>query len=198
MISPLRWAVPALAVLSLAGCGPTGLLMGAGAAAGVAVAEDRELQEIASDAEIKLGINRRWLEQDPAILTHVSSSVTEGRVLLTGTVPDPEMRLAALRATWQVPGVHQVINEIAVAQSDGLPGFARDVWISTQLRSRMTFDTSILAINYSVETVDGVIYLMGIAQDRDELNRVIAHARQIPYVRGVVQYVRIKAEPSSA
>ena len=62
----------------------------------------------------------------------------------------------------------------------------------------MTFDTSVLAINYSVETVDGVIYLMGIAQDRGELNRVIAHARQIPYVRGVVQYVRIKTEPSPA
>ena len=191
MGSLFRWIALA-AALALAGCSGTGLLVGAGATAGVAVAEDRELDEIVSDTDIKLGINRRWLAEDPAILSHVSSTVTEGRVLLTGTVPDPGMRLAALRAVWQVQGVRQVINEIAVQDSDGLPGFTRDVWISTQLRSRMTFDTSVLAINYSVETVDGVIYLMGIAQDQGELDRVIAHAREIGYVRGVVPYVRIK------
>ena len=191
------WSAVALALM-LCGCSRTGLLIGAGATAGVAVAEEREVDEVVSDGAIKVEINRRWLDEDAAIFEHVGSTVNEGRVLLTGSVPTPEMRLAAVRIVWTIPGVKAVINEIDIAQSGGFTGFTQDVWISTQLRSRLMFDTSILAINYSVETVDGVIHVMGIAQDRSELERVIAHGRQIPYVRGIEPFVRIKEGPATS
>ena len=84
-----------------------------------------------------------------------------------------------------------MINEVAVSENP-LSDLANDTWITTKLKTKMTFDKDILAINYSIETVGAVIYLIGIAQDKAELQRVLNHARSIDYVKRVVNHVRIK------
>jgi osmotically-inducible protein OsmY len=90
--------------------------------------------------------------------------------------------------------VAEVINEIEVVDPGGVEAYAYDVWISTQLRTKLLFDKEIMSINYSVETVGGTVYLMGFAESLDELMRVEAHARNLPYVRRVVSYVRVGNE----
>ena len=67
----------------------------------------------------------------------------------------------------------------------------RDAWITAQLSATLLFDKEVSSINYSLETVDGIIYLMGIARSREELERVVAHAKEVSYVRRVVSYVRV-------
>lgn len=183
-------AVAVAAVVVLTGCTPAGMAIGAGATAGVAVAEERPVETVVSDAGLRLAINRAWLDADPELFLDLSTSAVDGRVLVTGTVERPEDRVEAIRLVWSVPGVREVVDEIRVSRSEGLPGFARDAWISAQLRSRITLDRRIRAINYTVDTVAGTVYLMGIARDAAEVERVVAHARQIPYVRRVVDYTR--------
>jgi len=129
------------------------------------------------------------------LFVETSADVHEGRVLLTGTVSNPQVRLDAVRLAWQADGVRQMINEIQVTNEGGVADFAQDSWITGQLRAKITFDTHVLAINYSIETVNGVIYLMGIAQDPAELDRVIRYARNIKYVKNVISHVRIKGTP---
>jgi osmotically-inducible protein OsmY len=192
----LAGGILALGALALGACDPVSLGVGAAATGGVVLAQERPAKEAVSDTAIRLSINDLWLKEDLDLYQRLGLSVNEGRVLVTGLVPSQEDRLTAIRLVWQVDGVREVINEIEVAESEGISGYARDVWISTQLRSRLTFDTSIRAVNYSVETVGGTIYLMGIAQDQAELDRVIGHARQIPYVRRVVSHVRMKDDPA--
>ena len=95
--------------------------------------------------------------------------------------------------------MHQVINEIRVAEGEGLPGYVRDQWITTRLRTAITLDRDVQSINYSIETVDGVVYLMGAAQNQAELNRVIEIARTISNVKQVISYVKmIGEEPVAA
>ncbi|MEE2722499.1 MAG: BON domain-containing protein, partial [Pseudomonadota bacterium] len=86
------------------------------------------------------------------------------------------------------------INEIEVAESGGLTGYGRDIWISTRLQSALLFDKQVSSINYSIKTVRGTVYLIGIAQSRMELDRVINHARSLDYVRKVVNHVKIKRQ----
>ena len=69
------------------------------------------------------------------------------------------------------------------------------VWLAQVLRNTLLIDSHVRSINYNVDCVAGTIYLMGVAQDQTELQRVIDHARDIPYVRGVVSYVRLKNDP---
>jgi osmotically-inducible protein OsmY len=167
---------------------------GAGATAGVAASQERGLGVAIDDSAIHAKIWRLWLDTDPHIFLEVGVDVHEGRVLLTGTINSPQNRLDAVRLAWQVEGVRQVIDEIQVTDEGGVLDYSRDVWITAQLRSKITFDSEILAINYSIETVNKVVYLMGVAQSEAEIDRVIRYARNIDYVRKVVNHVRIKAE----
>jgi len=122
-------------------------------------------------------------------------TVNQGRVLVTGVVQDPEHRVQAVRLAWQPTGVVQVINEVKVAEGEGLIGFAKDAWISGKIRTSLIMDKDVESINYSIDTVQGSVYLMGFAQDQGELNHVIEIARTTGGVNRVVSYVKLAGTP---
>jgi len=186
-----------VAVLVLAGLAPAvsgcaGAVLGAGATVGVAAMQERGLEGVTRDTSISANIMSNFLNADSSLTTEVGVEVWEGRALLTGLVKTEEERAEAVRLAWQVNGVKDVINEIGIRSDEGLEDFSYDAWITTQLKSRITLDGDIFAINYAIETVNGVIYLIGIAQSQGELDRVVAHARDIKRVRRVISHVRIK------
>lgn len=187
-----------LVSLGLAGgaCTPVGTVVGAGAAVGVTAAQERGIDGALSDTAIRLDINRRWFAVSRDLFHGVGLQVQEGRVLLSGSVPDPETRLQVIRLTWLAPGVREVINEIEIADRTSLSDIARDFWIIAQLKTKLLVDKRVLSLNYSIETVNRAVYLMGVAQNRAELERVVGHAKEIPYVRRVVTYVLLKDDPA--
>jgi len=179
----------------LSGC--VGAATGAGAVVGTAAMEERGIDGAFSDTVIQSKIAASYLEHD-VHLSVLGIEVNEGTVMLTGTVPKIADRIDAVRYAWQVDGVKSVINEIQIADSGGVLNVARDTWVTTQLRLQLTFDGKVRAINYSIDTVNGIVYLMGIAQNQAELTRVEDHARQLKYVRRIVSHVRIKQQSASA
>ena len=180
-----------LALLAVSACAP-GTIVGGGASVGVAVAQERSVGSAFDDTIIATQIASNLLQYDIELLRLVSAEVVEGRVLLTGSVAQPESRIDAVRLTWQIDGVAEVLNEIQVTNDSDLVDFALDTWISNQLIFKLLLDREIKALNYNVETVNGVIYMIGIAQDEIELDRVTNHARTIKNVVKVVSHVRVK------
>jgi osmotically-inducible protein OsmY len=189
---PLVAALGLALGLGLGACAPAGVVVGAGAGAGVAAAQERGFKGAMDDTEIRLNINDLWFKESVSLYSKINLQVQQGRVLLTGNVPDPETRLNAVRLAWQAKGVREVINEIEINDKSTLSDSAQDAWIAAQLKAKLLVDSEVVSINYSIETVNQVVYLMGIAQNQAELDRVIAHAKNIAYVRRVVNYVRIK------
>lgn len=181
--------------LFLSGCTGLGLATGAAAVTGISAAQEGGISRAVGDTKIKLMINEAWFKYDVDAFRKLSTTVNQGRVLITGVVQNPEHRVEAVRLVWRVKGVKQVINEIRVANSEGVTGFVKDSWITSRLRGSLTFDRSVQSINYSIETVQGVVYLMGVAQNQAELNRVIETARTISGVKQVVSYVKLAGEP---
>ncbi|MEQ8380009.1 BON domain-containing protein [Parvibaculum sp.] len=179
------------AALTLGGCVP--LVLGAGGAAAVGASQDRGLEQAVDDNEIAFEINRKLLAKNPDLYSGVSTQVRKGRVLLTGSVPKPEDRVTVTRLVWTIGGVREVINELKVGGKGGFSQSVSDTTISTKLRTRLTADGDVSGRNYSIETVEGTIYLMGTARDKAELDRVVAHARDISGVRNVVSYVEVKS-----
>ncbi len=192
----LEFGIVGLALLGLAGCTPAGIAIGAGATAATAASQERGFQGAMQDTEIRLEINHLFLQESETLFTDINLQVQEGRVLLTGAVEKPETELDAVRLAWQAPGVREVINEIKVTDQSSLGDIARDVWIETQLKGKLLIDRGVTSINYSIESVNNTLYLMGVAQDQAELTRVIGHAKDISYVRNVVSYVRLKDDPA--
>lgn len=186
------WAVVGLAVAATgaAGCAPVAV-GGAVAGGAVAASQERGFGGFVSDAELQASINKLWFDHSLDLYNAIDMTVDQGRVLLTGRARDPQMRLDAVRLTWQAAGVKEVINEIQVDNTSGVIDSARDSWITTQLRGRLTFDGSIASQNYSIDTVNGVVYLIGVAKTQAELDRAIGHARAVAGVQRVVNHVRI-------
>lgn len=180
-----------VAALTLGGCVP--LVLGAGGAAAVGASQDRGLEQAVDDNEIAFEINRRLLAKNADLYSGVSTQVRKGRVLLTGSVPKPEDRVTVTRLVWTIGGVREVINELKVGEKGGFSQSVNDTTISAKLRTRLTADGDISGRNYSIETVQGTIYLMGTARNKAELDRVVAHARDISGVRNVVSYVEVKS-----
>ncbi len=190
-----RLPVPRLLVLAAAltlpgGCGP--LVVGTAAVGATVVAQERSVGAALEDSVIQGDVARRLLEYDAEIFQRVDTEVVEGKVLLTGQVATPEDRIDATRIAWQAENVVEVINEVEIRDDRAVSDAATDTWITTQLRSRLLFDPDIRSINYTVDTVNRAVYLMGVAQSEEELDRVIGHARNIKYVQRVVSHVRIK------
>lgn len=192
----MRYAIFLAGALALSGCTVPGMIVGAGATAGLGAAQERGIETAADDLSIQLEINRLLLAEDDKLFARVSTQVSEGRVLLTGVVDKPEERIEATRIAWSVNSVREVINEIRVAEGSSLTQAARDTAITAKLRAQIMQDSEVSAINYSIETVRGTIYLMGIAQNGTELTRVVNHARGISGVRNVISHVQLKNDPA--
>ena len=180
----------------VAGCSPVGTAVGVAAAAGTTAAQERPVSKAVGDAAIRSEINYKWGKHDLALYRKVSLSVIEGRVVLTGSVINPQTRIDAARLAWEAHGVKELINEIQVENWSGVSDRARDEWIQAKIKGRLTLDSGVMSINYSIDCVNGTVYVMGIAQSQDELDRVINHIRDTAYVRSVVSYVRLKDDPA--
>ena len=191
-----RFALPVLALcglLALSGCAP--FVVGGVATAGVALAQERSLGAAVDDVSITFQIKDRLLNQSNELFGRITIDAVEGRVLLAGNVREPDDRVEAVRVAWQVEGVREVYNEIEVREHGSVVDYLRDVRISAALRFKLLADRDVSAINYNVETVNGVIFLMGIAQSEAELERVTGHARTIAGVQRVVSFVILKTDP---
>ncbi|MEK9676912.1 MAG: BON domain-containing protein [Rhodospirillaceae bacterium] len=174
----------------LSGCG--GVLVSAGTTVGSAAIQERGIKGRAKDLRVEALLLDKFLNAGLKLTTTIGIEVYEGRVLLTGSTTNTSLSDQAVKLAYQVDGVTEVINEIQVDKDGTAGAYAQDTWITAQLKSKMTFDEDILSINYVIETVNGTIYLIGIAQNQEELDKVIAHANSVDHVKRVVSHVRLK------
>ena len=163
---------------------------------GVVAVQERSIGDAVDDLTIRVELNQLFFEDNVDLLQSVSFTVIEGRVLLKGSVKNQESRIHAIELAWQASGVREVVNEIQVTDQGGIVNYAQDTWISAQLTTKILFDKDILGVNYNVETINGIIYVAGIAQDEAELDKVIYHARRIENVKKVISHVLMKDDPS--
>ena len=174
-------------------CSPVGLIVGAGAAAGSAAMEERPIDVVTSDLRISADIQTAFLDLGTDYFSALSITVREGVVLIVGEVAKPEQRLQAVRIAWKTAGVGRVIDEIRVgASGDSFTHATRDAKIAAELKTRMTLDKNIFAVNYAIDVSRGTVYLLGIAQSQAELDRAIRLAKSIAYVKRVQSFVRVK------
>lgn len=180
--------------LALGGCVGAAVVGGMAAAAGggYVVGQERGADGLASDFAITTDIRQALARTDPKLDAAVTVTVYDGRVLLTGQVPAPEMKIVAARLARENPHARAVYDEIEVTGNDTFWDDAKDTWISTQVRSGMVLDPDIRGVNYMIETENGSVYLIGMARTPRELERVTDIARRVRGVKRVVSYVEVR------
>lgn len=180
---------------SLGGC--VLAVAGAGAGGGYALTQERSLSDTAKDAGIHALVAQSWKQYNVKLADDLDSTVYEGRVLVTGTVPSEEWRAEAVKRAWKVDGVKEVYDEIQVGPDEGFMQDMGDTTVTSKLKAQLVGDGDVKSINYTITTVKGVVYIIGSARSQAELDRVVNHARNIGNVRRVVSYIRIRTgEPA--
>lgn len=182
-----------LLLVHISGC--AGILVGGAATIGVASIQERSLKDAATDVGIRLSIEDQLFRADTNnLFTQVSVTVIEQRVLLVGSVSSENFRDRAAEITWGIPKVKEVLNELTVNPNSSLIDSAKDARISIILTGLLLTDTKILDINFSHSVSDQVVYIVGIAQDKEEVKKVIHHARTIRGVKKVINHILLKSD----
>jgi len=154
---------------------------------GVSVAIDpRSLGTQIDDSIMQKNLSARILLIDKNYFLSVKSKVLDGRIFLTGKVNDPEEKLKLTKVAWETEGVRSVRNDIKIKEEFDFKQSAKDILITSQLRTALIFNKDIKAINYQIDTYKQKIYIYGIASTKNEKDLVIKESKEILNVEDVI------------
>ena len=154
---------------------------------GVSVAFDpRTVGTQIDDAIMQKNLATRILVEDKKYLLSVKSKVLDGRIFLTGKVDNPKEKLLLTKLAWETKGARSVRNDIKIKEEFDFKRSAKDVLITSQLRTALILNKNIKATNYQIDTYKKKIYVYGIALTSDEKNLVISEAKEILDVKDVI------------
>ena len=154
--------------------------------------EERSFNNYVEDTIILAQLKNEYFSNNENIFFQVSVDVIEGRVMLTGIVEQIDERIEATKLAWGIKGVNEVINEIQISNDEGILDYADDLVMKTKINAKLLLEKNILNLNYSVEVVNGIVYLIGIAQDQKELDAVTEISKNTYGITSVISYVRLK------
>ena len=172
-------------VLTLFGC--VGVASKGIFGTGVSIAFDpRSVGTQVDDSIMQKNLLARTVIMDKKYLLSVKLKVLDGRIFLTGKVDDPEEKLKLTKLAWETDGVRSVRNDIKIKENFNFQQSAKDLLISSQLRSAMIFNKKIKATNYQIDTYKKKIYVYGISLTTEEKDLVIEKAKEIQDVKAVI------------
>ena len=154
---------------------------------GVSIAFDpRSVGTQVDDSIMEKNLITRLVMIDKKYLLSVKTKVLDGRIFLTGKVDNPEEKLKITKLAWETKGARSVRNDIKIKEKFSFQQSAKDILITSQLRSAMIFNKKIKATNYQIDTYKKKIYVYGIALTPEEKNEVIKEAKEILDVEDVI------------
>ena len=176
-----------LIILSIILTGCTGVSSKGLFGTGVSVAFDpRTVGTQIDDSIMQKNLSTRILLLDKKYLLSVSTKVLDGRIFITGKVDNPEEKLKITKLAWETKGARSVRNDIKIKEEFNFKQSAKDVLITSQLKSAMIFNKNIKATNYQIDTYKQKIYIYGISLTSDEKDEVIKEAKEIADVEDVI------------
>ena len=154
---------------------------------GVSVAIDpRSLGTQIDDSIMQKNLSTRILLMDKNYFLFVKTKVIDGRIFITGKVEDPEEKLKLTKLAWETQGVRSVKNDLKIKEDFNFKQSAKDLLITSQLRTALIFNDKIKATNYQIDTYKKKIYIYGIATTTEEKDTVIEEANEILDVENVI------------
>ena len=177
----------------LSGCASS--LVGGAAVIGLASVQERSIKDAAIDMKLGLQLQEKLFTlSTEKLFAYIDVIIVEQRVLMIGNVESQKLRDLATQAAWEIsPKIKDVLNEITIGKKSTIISEAKDARISLSLSGLLIGDSNISDINFNHSVSEQVIFLIGIAQDDEELNKVINHARTVKGVKKVINHIILKS-----
>ncbi len=183
-----------ISTLLLSGCLPT--LFAGAASSTLEFAKDRPAGDTLTDVRISTAIKGAFIKNNfRNLYSKIKIEVVQGRVLYTGNIEREEDAITAVQIAWNQQGVNEVINELKVDKNSNkfnIVQYTRDALITSQIKSKIFMNRDIKFVNYTVITINDIVYLFGIARSEEALEKVANIASNISGVQKVVSHVRVQ------
>tara|TARA_A100001037_G_C15060035_1_gene594327 strand:- start:384 stop:962 length:579 start_codon:yes stop_codon:yes gene_type:complete len=181
-----------LLILALASCSSVGRF-----GTGVDITFDpRTIGMQIDDTIMQKNLSARLALAEKKYFITIQSEVLDGRIFLSGKVDSAEEKIKITKMAWETKGVRSVENAITIKGQSNFKNTAKDIFITTQLRTALIINNKTKARNYTLETINGNIYIFGIAMDREEKKEVINEANKIYDVKEVFPSIYLATELS--
>ena len=148
------------------------------------------------DTIMQKNLSARLALADKSYFISIQTEVIDGRIFISGKVDEPEEKIKITKMAWETKGVRSVKNAITIKGQTNFKSTAKDILITTQLRSALIFNKKTKARNYTLETINKNIYIFGIAMDQDEKQEVINEANKIYDVKEIFPSIYLANELS--
>jgi osmotically-inducible protein OsmY len=148
------------------------------------------------DTIMQKNLSARLALVDKKYFISIQSEVLDGRIFLSGKVDEPEEKIRITKMAWETKGARSVKNAITIKGQNNFKSTAKDILITSQLRTALIFNKKTKARNYTLETVNKNIYIFGIAMNEEEKKEVITEANKIYDVEEVIPSIYLATELS--
>jgi osmotically-inducible protein OsmY len=148
------------------------------------------------DTIMQKNLSARLALADKKYFLSIQSEVLDGQIFLSGKVDEPEEKIKITKMAWETKGVRSVKNAITIKGQTNFKSTAKDIYITSQLRTALIFNKKTKARNYTLETVNKNVYIFGIAMDEEEKKEVINEANKIFDVEEVIPSIYLATELS--
>tara|TARA_A100001011_G_C14098753_1_gene751860 strand:+ start:63 stop:653 length:591 start_codon:yes stop_codon:yes gene_type:complete len=164
---------------------------------GVSVAYDpRTVGMQIDDSIMQKNLIGRLTLTDKKYIINVSAKVIDGNIYISGKVDEPEEKLKIIKMAWETKGVRSVQSTITIKGKSNFKSTAKDILITSQLKTALVFNKLTKATNYTIDTINGKIYIFGISMTKEEKDKVISEANQIHGVEDVIPSIYLVEELS--
>ena len=181
-------------ILLVASCGKSGLsTFGRGVSIGF---DPRTVGMQIDDTIMQKNLVARLTLSEKKYFLTVQIEILDGRIFLTGKVDEPEEKIKITKMAWETKGVRSVKNAIAIKGKSNFKSTAKDILITSQLRTALIFNKTVKSGNYTLETINKKVYIFGIAENDEEKKEAIEEAKKIYDVDEVIPTIYLVSELS--
>ena len=164
---------------------------------GVSIAYDpRTVGMQIDDSIMQKNLIGRLTLTDKKYIINISAKVIDGNIYLSGKVDEPEEKLKIIKMAWETKGARSVQSTITIKGKNNFKNTAKDILITSQLRTALIFNKLTKATNYNIDTINGKVYIFGIAMTKDEKKKVVSEANEIHGVKEIIPSIYLVDELS--
>ena len=182
-----------LIVLSLKSCAAP-VIGGMGAIALSSSAQEKGLGTSINDKVIYVKLRNAIYDWDPSVSQKISISVNSGSILITGTLNNIEKRIELTKVIWEVNGVKEVNNEVQISETNNLKNIAKDLASLGEIKARLMASKQLNSLNFSIDVVNNIAYISGIASSEEEISLVTQIAQEARFIKEVQNFVKVNKD----
>ncbi len=180
-------------ILNLQSCAAP-IIGGVGAIAFSSSAQEKGLGTSINDKVIYVKLRNAIYDWDPSVSQKISISVDNGSVLITGTLRNIDTKINLTKVIWEVKGVKEVNNKIQISETNNLKNIAKDLASLGEIRAKLMASKQLNSLNFSVDVVNNIAYISGIASNEEEISIVTQIAQEARFIKEVQNFVKVNKD----